>query len=483
MKTTKVKYSFAEWCRDNNRQDYLDRWDYELNNIGPEDVHFRSGKKYWFKCDRQLHESEQHPLCNVVIWKSCKLCTKCLSFGQWVLDTFGAEAIDLYYSHQNTNDWFSIGIRSSKPIWVKCEEQSHPDYRTTPNKFFEGDRCPVCSNHQIVAGINDVATTHPEYIQYFRNPDDANLYSVHSGKYVWFKCPLCGNEKYIDVCTAFNNGYSCSSCGDGVSFNNKFIYCFLKQLQNRDGFVLQTEKVFEWSKQLGNSRSKKLYDFYIHNGQDLIIEAHGGQHFDYGFDRSCGGRTVEEEQKNDTIKYTLAIHNGILPTNYIVLDCRKSTKDFLINSIMNSCLPDILKFTLNEINWDQCENFACSNLVKIVSDLWDFGVRGLGEFFSMTGLATSTVSKYLRQADSLGWIVYESPANKPVICTDNNCVFKTSRICSDLSNEIFGVYIKPKHIQSNANGEISSTHGFHFQYLTRNEFRIIQADEPHRVYE
>lgn len=483
MGNTKVKYSFAEWCIDNNHQDWLDRWDYELNEIGPEEVAFRSGKKYWFKCARGLHESEQHPLGNVVLWKSCNLCTKCLSFGQWLIDNFGDNAIDIYWSDKNTVDWFSIGIRSNKHIWVKCKDASHPDYQIITGKFFEGDRCPVCSNHKIIAGINDIATTHPDYVKYFKHPNDAKLYSIHSGKKAWFKCPLCGNEKYIDICTAFANGYSCSSCGDGVSFNNKFIYCFLKQLQNKDGFILQTEKVFEWSKRLGSNRSKRLYDFYINNGQDFIIEAHGGQHFDYGFDRSCGGRTVEEEQANDAIKYTLAISNGILPTNYIVLDCRESKKDFLINSIMNSCLPDVLKFTWEDIDWDKCENFACSNLVKQVSDLWDIGLRRLEEFSVATGLACSTVSKYLRQADDLGWIIYESSTNKPIICVDNNYVFKTSRICSDLSLELFGVFIKQKHIQSNANNEISNTHGLHFKYLTRQEFRTIQKTEPHRVYE
>lgn len=483
MKNIKVEYSFAEWCKDNNHERWLNLWDYELNNMRPEEVHFKTGKKYWFKCPRQIHESERYSLYNIVMWKSCNFCTKCHSFGQWMLDTLGVDSINLYHSDQNINDWFVVGVRSSKPIWVKCRKQSHPDYRTTPNKFFEGDRCPVCSNHQIIAGINDIATTHPEYVKYFKNPDDACLYSIHSGQYVWFKCPLCGNEKYTNIYTALNNGYFCSSCGDGVSFNNKFVYCFLKQLQNRNGFVLQTEKIFPWSKNLKTKRSKRLYDFYISQDQDIIIEAHGNQHFEHGFDKSCGGRTVAEEQANDAMKYNLALSNGILADNYIVLDCRKSQKDFIFKSIMRSRLPYLLNFTENDIDWDECEKFAHSNMVKQVSDLWDSGLRRLTEFAKATGLATSTVSKYLHQADELGWIVYESQTNKPVICTDNNYVFKTSRICSNLSEDIFGTHIKPKHIQSNANGEISITHGFHFQYLTRNEFRTIRETEPHRVYE
>ena len=50
MNNVKVKYSFAEWCKDNNRQDWLDGWDYKLNNISPDDVAFQSNKSYYFKC-------------------------------------------------------------------------------------------------------------------------------------------------------------------------------------------------------------------------------------------------------------------------------------------------------------------------------------------------------------------------------------------------------------------------------------------------
>ena len=39
--------SFETWCIDNNRQDVLDRWDYELNYLKPYDVPSKSSKKYW----------------------------------------------------------------------------------------------------------------------------------------------------------------------------------------------------------------------------------------------------------------------------------------------------------------------------------------------------------------------------------------------------------------------------------------------------
>ena len=67
MKKTKVKYSFAEWCMDNNHQDWLDLWDYELNGVGPEEVAYRSGKKYWFKCPRGLHDGIYRCIANLTV--------------------------------------------------------------------------------------------------------------------------------------------------------------------------------------------------------------------------------------------------------------------------------------------------------------------------------------------------------------------------------------------------------------------------------
>ena len=98
MKNIKVKYSFAEWCMDNGHEDWLNFWDYELNDVGPDEVSYCTKIKYWFKCRN------------------------------------------------------------------KC----HPSYQCSIAEYRRGNRCPVCSNHVIIPGINDIATTHPDFIQYFK---------------------------------------------------------------------------------------------------------------------------------------------------------------------------------------------------------------------------------------------------------------------------------------------------------------------------
>lgn len=53
-----IKYSFEQWCIDNNKQELLDRWDYELTGFRPEDISYASAKPVYFKCPKGIHDSE-----------------------------------------------------------------------------------------------------------------------------------------------------------------------------------------------------------------------------------------------------------------------------------------------------------------------------------------------------------------------------------------------------------------------------------------
>jgi len=59
MVMRKIKYSFKQWCDDNNRQDLLDRWDYDATGFSPEDITFASAKPVYFKCPIGKHKSEK----------------------------------------------------------------------------------------------------------------------------------------------------------------------------------------------------------------------------------------------------------------------------------------------------------------------------------------------------------------------------------------------------------------------------------------
>lgn len=95
-KCYKIYYSmsFEEWCINNNHKDYLDLWDYDLNDKKPSQVAFGSNEKYWFKCNKNIHDSYKR---QIGLITKCKyengLCDKCNSFGQYLIDTYGDNAI------------------------------------------------------------------------------------------------------------------------------------------------------------------------------------------------------------------------------------------------------------------------------------------------------------------------------------------------------------------------------------------------------
>lgn len=144
--------------------------------------------------------------------------------------------------------------------------------------------------------------------------------------------------------------YYCSERGSG-SFPERFMKALLDQL----GIDYAREKVFEWSAGTGsNARmGQKRYDFYI-PATSTIIEVHGAQHYDGGFE-NLGGRTLAEEQENDLLKAELAKQNGI--KHYIVVNAVSSDFKFLRNSVSTNV--DFSRcFDLAGVNWDAVYNGA-----------------------------------------------------------------------------------------------------------------------------
>ena len=75
-----IKYSFEQWCLDNDRQDLLDRWDYEKTGFSPNEISYSSAKMVYFKCPCGLHDSELRRIYPVTSGAQrnfiCKQCNK-----------------------------------------------------------------------------------------------------------------------------------------------------------------------------------------------------------------------------------------------------------------------------------------------------------------------------------------------------------------------------------------------------------------------
>lgn len=168
LRKTQLKNSksFEQWCLENDRQDVLDRWDYNKNvnknnkALTPKDISYSSSGLnrigYWFKClDHPEHGSEQK------------------------------------------------------------------DINTFTNGFKGTINCDQC---------HTIAITHPHLTKYFVNKEDVYKYSFGSHYCVLMKCPDCGHEKLIKINTLSSRGFGCIYCNDGISYPEKFMFNALEQL-------------------------------------------------------------------------------------------------------------------------------------------------------------------------------------------------------------------------------------------------------------
>ena len=137
--------SFAQWCIDNNETDLLSRWDIEKNKVSAWDVTFSSGKKYYFKCPRSLHESEPKILFNIIRQEGTKKCRQCNSFKQILIDRFGLKYFDTVWSDKNEINPYDLTRRCDKKVWLNCAENAnHPAFLMSCANYSKGERCPIC---------------------------------------------------------------------------------------------------------------------------------------------------------------------------------------------------------------------------------------------------------------------------------------------------------------------------------------------------
>lgn len=259
-----------------------------------------------------------------------------------------------------------------------------------PHHILNGSGCPVCAHRAIGHAPeykNSIwASEYQSLFAKYLTEEQMKQYMLHSDKKINMVCPDCKQAILRSPAQVLHDGFGCI-CGDGKSYPNKFIFSFLKQLEVE--FVAECK--FGWS-------NRKIYDFYLPTF-NCIIEAHGIQHYEY----SGRGRSLSDEQHNDQLKYQMAKNNNI--EHYIVLDCRKSTSEWIWNSIQNSQIQNIINNNLSIVDLDLCNQFATSNLIHIAAEYWNKG-NGIKEISELMNIDKNTVRIYLKKATKNQWCIY-----------------------------------------------------------------------------
>lgn len=288
------------------------------------------------------------------------------------------------------------------------------------SRLKNGVSCSVCSNTIVVPGINDICTTESWMIDFFANgKDDAIKYAKKSNKRVDMVCPQCGTlHKNKTISNLYQNKSIACGCSRGASYGEKYVMKLL-QILNQN-FIYQVSKYSNW---FIDKNTNYRYDFGIKD-LNLIIETHGKQHYEqcnfYGH-----STTLNDVQSNDINKYTYAMSHGVL--NYIVIDCRYSSAEFIKKSIIDSKLLRLFNVTSESIDWDLCGNFASNSLMK---DIFQYKENHplltniqIGKIYGLSG---STVGKYLNSAKEFGFIGSYDKYNS--LRAINNKCDKTNKI-------------------------------------------------------
>ena len=255
--------------------------------------------------------SEEYDV-NLYSFKKGVKCNNCCnayenSFGKWLVDTYGEDAIEKYWSSKNTLNPFNVATNSTKKIWLICQKHDyHNDnggYETKAIFFYKGSRCPYCCNHH--------GKVHPkdsfgqwlidEYGEgaiekYWSSKNIVSPFDIapNSTKKIWMLCQdknYHNNEGgYKTTAEKFHHGRRCPYCNPFASH----------KVHKLDSFgALYPEKAKYWSKnnkkspfevspktpskykficeKCGEEFEKKLRDLNVNNVGVVCINCHSSQ--------------------------------------------------------------------------------------------------------------------------------------------------------------------------------------------------------------
>jgi len=226
-KKTKFKNSnsFEQWCIENDRQDILDRWDYKLNILKPNEITYGTNNKYYFKCPRGLHKSKLKCIVNFTIGQEGTMeCKTCKSFAQWGIDNIGEDFLEKYWDYEkNTiNPWEIYHGSDNKVIYIICQEKDyHGSYDIIPNSFIAGNRCGYCnvfaSGGKKIHHLDSLGKVLEDKgllnLWSNKNKKSPYEYSPHSSQYVYWKCPEGKHKDYPRKISNSNlRDFRCPNC-------------------------------------------------------------------------------------------------------------------------------------------------------------------------------------------------------------------------------------------------------------------------------
>lgn len=323
---TKLKKSksFYDWCYNNlskkEADEIIARWNTEKNGCSPKDIGFSSDginkKGYWFKClDHPEHYSELHSI-STFVNKNGKIdCRACNSIAQYLIDTYGKNALEKYWDYDKNNKlglnpWKIAKGNNTIKIYIYCQQKDyHGSYYIKCNNFINDNRCPYCSHHKIHPKdslgqyiIDNYGRDFFNKVWSDKNKKSPFKYAPNGHQEVWWKCP---EEKHKDYYRRIRTSNVCNfRCPECTQEKTESI------LQNKVRLYLESlnlgQVLHEYNCTLipinPKTNNQLPFDNEIisQNGKHLLIEVMGEQHY-----QICGWIISKSKHNSTTPEYEL----------------------------------------------------------------------------------------------------------------------------------------------------------------------------------
>ena len=191
------------------------QWDYEKNYpTKPSEIKAGSQVKYWWTCEKG-HSYQATPNSRTASNCGCPYCSgKSVLEGYNDLATTNPEMLTLWDFEKNTVSPQSVSKGSPAEVWWKCSHNHSWKKRINSQVLYNS--CPICECRELVVGINDLSTTHPELTKewdYEKNNCLPTQVTRTHNKYVWWKCADCGFSWKQKVNARVRAGIGCPRCG------------------------------------------------------------------------------------------------------------------------------------------------------------------------------------------------------------------------------------------------------------------------------
>ena len=203
--------------------DLADEWNYDKNELSPEEVFSQSNTDVWWKC-KQGHEWKAK-VSNRFYGKGCPYCSgrKAISGVNDIVTMAPAVAAEWCYSLNGKTSPETVSVFSGKKYWWQCRK-GHQWKAVVASRTANMRGCPYCAGLYVIKGVNDFASLNPELSKewaYDKNKIMPYEVSQYSNKSVWWRCSY-GHIWKSQISNRVN-GKGCPKCDGKMPYKRSCV--------------------------------------------------------------------------------------------------------------------------------------------------------------------------------------------------------------------------------------------------------------------